>query len=247
MSTQHEVEAICRKISQSYSACDISDGLLKLKVPQAGFLPDISPIPSSAVLPNGNGKPMIAPISTLLFVSKSHSTYSATSSTIPPESNIPKDKHWTDMPTPGTFAFLQQPAGQVCAVCGDILATRLKVRRVKGVIADGRVRDVPAMRQLVQEGNGEFTVWSRGYSTVGAGLEAKPWAADIPLRVGDVMVKPGDILCADADENGCVIIPREKLDELMAILPALKEADEKCVADVQAGVDVTEAFRRHRG
>lgn len=150
------------------------------------------------------------------------------------------------MPAPGTFAFLQQPTGQVCAVCGDILATRLKVRGVKGVIADGRVRDVSAMRQLVQEGNGEFAVWSRGSSTVGTGLEAKPWAADVPLRVGDFTVKPGDILCADAEENGCAIIPREKLEELMAILPALKEADEKCVADVQAGVDVTEAFRRHR-
>lgn len=93
---------------------------------------------------------------------------------------------------------------------------------------------------------GEFQVWSTGTSTVGTGLEAKAWAADVPLRIGEVEVKPGDILCADESERGCVVVPREKLEELMAMLPGLKEADDRCVADVQAGVDVTEAFRRHR-
>ncbi|KAK5119785.1 hypothetical protein LTR85_007361 [Meristemomyces frigidus] len=240
MSTSSDIASTCRKISGGYSACDVSDALLKLKVPQAGFLADISPIPASRFPPH-----LVAPLSTILFVPKSHGPYSATSSSIPSESNIPKDKHWTDMPTPGTIALLQQPSGQVCAVCGDILATRLKVRGVKGVVADGRVRDLIAMRELCQDG-GEFQVWSRQTSTVGTGLEAKAWAADVPLKVGDLDVKPGDILCADEGERGCVVIPREKLEELMAMLPGLKEADDRCVADVQAGVDVTEAFKRHR-
>lgn len=149
------------------------------------------------------------------------------------------------MPAPGTIALLQQPSGQVCAVCGDILATRLKVRGIKGVVADGRVRDLIAMRELCKDG-AEFQVWSARTSTVGTGLEAKAWASDIPLMIGDVEVNPGDVLCADEGERGCVVIPREKLDELMTMLPALKETDDRCVADVQAGVDVTETFRRHR-
>jgi len=189
---------------------------------------------------------LIAPISTILFVPKSQTLYSASNSRhIPSESNIPADKHWTDIPPPGSIALLQQPTGQVCAVCGDILATRLKVRGVKGVVADGRVRDIVAMNDLSRDG--DFSVWSRGTSTVGTGMEAKAWCADIPLRIGDLEVNTGDILCADEGERGCVVIPRRKLEELVNMLPGLKEADDKCVADVQAGVDVNETFRRHRG
>ena len=151
------------------------------------------------------------------------------------------------MPAPGTIVLLQQPSGQVCAICGDILATRLKVRGVKGIVADGRVRDLPSLNGLCSsDSNTEFQVWSRATSTVGTGLEAKAWAADVSLRVGDVEVRPGDVLCADESERGCVVIPRDKVTELMEMLPRLKEADERCVEDVNAGVDVTEAFRRHR-
>ncbi|KAK5132723.1 hypothetical protein LTR08_008689 [Meristemomyces frigidus] len=242
-----DIEATCRKISEGYSACDVSDALLKLKIPQAGFLADITPIPNLSTRSRAP-RHLVAPLSTILFVPKAHAAGAATTnSSIPAESNIPKDKHWTDMPAPGTIVLLKQPSGQVCAVCGDILATRLKVRGLKGIVADGRVRDLPALGELCSsDEGGEFQVWSRATSTVGTGLEAKAWAADVPLRVGDLDVRPGDILCADEGERGCVVIPRHDLGTLMEILPGLKAADERCVADVKAGVDVTEAFRRHR-
>lgn len=151
----------------------------------------------------------------------------------------------------GTFSGRRSPLahcaahGQICAVLGDIMATRLKVRGVKGVVADGRVRDLSALKGLCKDG--DFAVWSRSTSTVGTGLEAKPWAVDVPIRIGDVEIKPGDILCADEGDRGCVVIPQDKLSDLMALMPALKQADERCVEDVKAGVDVTEVFRRHRG
>ncbi|KAH9840356.1 Pfam:methyltransferase 6, partial [Teratosphaeria destructans] len=99
-------------------------------------------------------------------------------------------------------------------------------------------------------GRGDFTVWSRGTSSVGTGLEAQAWAVDVPVRVGGdgdgVLVRPGDVLCADEAENAIAVIPRERFEEVVAMLEELKEVDERCIADVQAGVDVTETFRRHR-
>lgn len=38
------------------------------------------------------------------------------------------------------------------------------------------------------DGSG-FCVWNKGTSTVGSGLEAKAWASDVPLVVGDVVVR----------------------------------------------------------
>ncbi|TKA34193.1 hypothetical protein B0A50_00173 [Salinomyces thailandicus] len=252
----------------------ISDALLKLKIPQAGYLADITPLAVLPTNPNPNPNPnpnassppttatrhIVAPISTILFASKT----SPPPTNNYPSSNIPSNKHWTDLPAPGTIAVLQQPSGQVCAVCGDILATRLKVRGVRGLVAEGRVRDLIAMRELcspggggggggggegegeVGEGEAEFTVWSQGTSTVGTGLEAKAWAVDVPLMVGGVEVQAGDVLCADEGEQGCVVIPQGKLEEVMGMLAGLKAADDRCVADVKKGVDVNEAFRRHR-
>ena len=101
------------------------------------------------------------------------------------------------------------------------------------------------MNELCKDGS--FHVWSHGLSTVGTGLEAKAWAADVPLEIGGVTVNAGDVVCADEGEGGCVVIPREKVEDVVAMLPKLKEIDDKCVADVQAGVDVTTTFRRHRG
>ncbi|KAI7463359.1 hypothetical protein KC351_g15907 [Hortaea werneckii] len=279
MSVDPEIEAKCKEISTNYSACDVSDALLKLKIPQAGFLPDILPLNSNN---NPNPTTIAAPLSTVLFVPKPQASPSPSSpppfaTPIPEESNILPNKHWTDLPGPGTIVLLQQPQGQICAVCGDILATRLKVRGVKGIVADGRVRDVVALSELCRSsgtpalasssssssegGREEFTVWSRGTSTVGTGLAAQAWCVDVPLSVSNdtttssgasssetetLQVHPGDIIVCDEGERGSVVIPLAKLDEVLSLLPGLKEADEKCIADVEGGVDVREAFRRHR-
>lgn len=181
-------------------------------------------------------KILAAPVSTIVFIPKSSQPSDP--------SNIPQDKHWTDCPSPGSIALLQQPSGQVCAVLGDILATRLKVRGVQGVVADGRVRDLTSIGELCAED--QFQVWSRSTSTVGTGLEAKAWSADVPITVNGLTVQPGDVLFADPAERGIVVIPVDKLQSVVELLPGLKEADDRVVADVTAGVDVTEAFKRHR-
>ncbi|GAB7365928.1 hypothetical protein MBLNU230_g7256t1 [Neophaeotheca triangularis] len=236
-----DVAAICHEIQAKYSACDVSDALLKLKVPAAGFLPDILPATDST-----SKQTFVAPVSTVLFVPKSHEAGSSyPNRNVPSESNLPEGSHWTDCPTPGSIVLIQQPDNQVCAILGDILATRLKVRGTRGVIADGRIRDIAAISELCDDG--AFTVWSKGTSTVGTGLEAKAWACDVPLFVGRSEVRAGDVLIADQSERGIVVIPQAKLQEVMSLLPSLKEADDKVVADVQNGVAVTEAFRRHRG
>lgn len=148
------------------------------------------------------------------------------------------------MPAPGSIALLQQPSGQKCAVLGDIVATRFKIRGVAGAIIDGRMRDVSGCGELCAEGN--FAVWSKGVSTVGTTPEAKPWAVDVPVKVGGVEVRPGDFAVLDEAERGIVVIPKEKLAEVAELLPGLKEADDAVLRDVKAGVGLKEAFQRHR-
>ena len=121
---------------EKYTACDISDALLKLKVPQAGFLRDMNMygVPGDKVV--------IAPVSTIMFVPKG----AEMSTTGDKPSNIPRGKHWTDVTEPGTIAVLHQPEGQSNAVCGGILALRMMMRGVQGIVVAGRVRDIDELK-----------------------------------------------------------------------------------------------------
>lgn len=119
-----------------YSACDISDALLKLKVPGAGYLADLRAISSTDAL-------TIAPVSTILFAAKGHVEDEAT---LAVPANVPKDTHWADLTEPDTFVVMKQPPGQTNAICGGIMALRMKVRGVKGIIVAGRVRDVQELQ-----------------------------------------------------------------------------------------------------
>jgi len=120
---------------KKYTACDIADALLKLKVPNAGFLPDLRlMIPSSDAV---KGDITVAPASTVIFAPKSGgdvSTY--------PKANIPFGKHWVDLTEPETIVVMAQPEGQKCAVLGGIMALRMKILNAKGIVVNGRVRDV---------------------------------------------------------------------------------------------------------
>lgn len=149
------------------------------------------------------------------------------------------------MPPAGTIALLQQPSGQIVALLGDIIATRFKVRGLAGAIVDGRMRDTAGCGSLCEDGT--FAVWSNGLSTVGTSLEAKPWAVDVPIRVGGVVVRPGDFAVLDEAEKGIVVIPKDKLAEVAEILPGLKDADDAVLKEVQAGAGVQEAFQKQRG
>ncbi|KAJ3488956.1 hypothetical protein NLG97_g6096 [Lecanicillium saksenae] len=126
---------------ENYTACDVSDALLKLKVPGAGFIADLtqySPRPKSTGS-SRDAKVTVAPVSTVLFTAKNEDP--ATASTRPAP-NFPKDTHWVDNAVPGTFAVMQQALGQTNAICGGIMALRMKVLGVKGIIVAGRVRDL---------------------------------------------------------------------------------------------------------
>ena len=195
-----------------------------------------------------SSKPLVAPISTILFVPNSGPLDKD-----PKESNIPAGTHFTDIPAPGTIAILQQPPGLLTAVLGDIMATRFHKRGVRGVVADGRVRDIGPIghicaTQTVQTGDGSdmpFTVWSKGTSTVGPALQCRAWCADVPLMIGQLEVKPGDFLYADETERGVVVIPQEKAEQVVQMLPGFKGTDDLRVADVQAGMSITETIRRN--
>jgi regulator of RNase E activity RraA len=130
MATKEQLQAL-----QKYTACDISDALLKLNVPNCGFLPDLNLYAPPTASPSN--PILIAPASTVRFAPKTTSDMESYG-----PQNIPPGKHWVDLTEPESIVVISQPKGQICAVAGGIMALRMKVLNAKGVVVHGRVRDV---------------------------------------------------------------------------------------------------------
>ncbi|KAB8074129.1 ribonuclease E inhibitor RraA/Dimethylmenaquinone methyltransferase [Aspergillus leporis] len=228
-------------ILQNYSACDVSDALLKLqKVPEgatarAGHLADFVPFPRAADR-SANAPKIIAPASTFKFIPKSDPVPTTESSET---HGFPTGTHWVDFARPGTIAVIEQPTGQHCAVLGGIMAARMKYLGVKGALVNGRVRDLSEIREC------QLPVWARATSTVGTAAEAKPGLHNVPVSLGGVTVYPGDIIFCDPQE-GVVTIPRELLDQVLELMPKLVAMDDNVKEAVLQGSSVFDAFKKFR-
>jgi len=120
------------------------------------------------------------------------------------------------------------------------MALRMSMIGVKGIVSHGRVRDVEELRET------GLAIWGRGTSVTGTGAQAAPHAIQVLLDLDGTIVRPGDLVFSDAI-NGVIIIPVEKVSEVVDMLPKLVAADDRVKEEVKNGMTVKEAFKKHRG
>jgi regulator of RNase E activity RraA len=202
----------------------------------------VGPLLHTANIPRPEPKKILAPASTFLMIPKATKSFPnpVPVSQDTQTSNLPDSRPYADLTESGTIVVISQPAGQSCAVVGGIMAARMQHLGAEGIVVDGRVRDLVALNQM------KLPIWSKATSVIGAGAETKCHARNVSVKIGETVVEAGDIIMIDPFENGVVAVPQGKVDELLALLPKLVEADEKVIADVERGVSVEEAFKEHR-
>jgi 4-hydroxy-4-methyl-2-oxoglutarate aldolase len=90
--------------------------------------------------------------------------------------------------------------------CGEVLAVAAQARGVLGLVVDGGVRDSDALERL------RFPVFARGRSIVRT-VKHEPGRVGQPVVAGGALVRPGDVVVADAD--GVAVIRAERLQEVV--------------------------------
>lgn len=116
----------------------------------------------------------------------------------------------------GDILVVATTAPSTHGMFGDLLASSLQMRGVRGLVIDAGVRDTADLREM------DFPVWTRYVSCQGT-VKATPGSVNVPVTIGGTTITPGDVVCGDDD--GVVLVERAEAD--WALERSLTRLDEE--------------------
>lgn len=133
--------------------------------------------------------------------------------------------------------WVSQPNDRSIANMGELSAETLKNKGLRGCVIDGLVRDVNFLLEM------QFQTWASGFTPrdiVGYWL---PKAIEVDIRIGDVVIAPGDYMIGDRD--GLIRVPQARVMDVIEAAETAIQAENKVRTAILAGVDPQEAYLRH--
>jgi regulator of RNase E activity RraA len=127
---------------------------------------------------------------------------------------------------PGDVLLVDAGGDLANAVVGGILTFYACKIGLAGVVIDGALRDVAEIR------NREFPVYARGVTHRGPYKDG-PGEINVPIQIGGMVVKPGDIVVGDQD--GVLAFAAEDAAELIAKARAVLEAEARTIKAMEEG------------
>jgi 4-hydroxy-4-methyl-2-oxoglutarate aldolase len=109
---------------------------------------------------------------------------------------------------------------------GEILTAAAQARGVAGLVIDGAVRDIDAIRET------KFPVFSRGLA-IGSCTKEQAGSLDIPIELGGATVRPDDLILGDAD--GLVIIEQELLETVYQTAVTRRKRESEIISQLREG------------
>ena len=121
---------------------------------------------------------------------------------------------------------------------GEMMSTRALKLGAKGAVVNGYVRDTRAILSL------GFPTFSFGSYGQDSAPRYKVYDFRIPIEIGAVKIRPGDILFGDID--GVLVVPAEAEGEVFAKAFEKARGEKTVKRDLESGMTAVEAFARHR-
>ncbi|CAG9609102.1 RraA family protein [Pseudoneobacillus rhizosphaerae] len=111
-----------------------------------------------------------------------------------------------DLAEPGDILVVDAQGDLTNAIIGELMALYAQKRNLGGLIIDGAVRDVDALRHL------DIPIYAAGVNPRGPYKDG-PGEINVPINCGGAVVNPGDILVGDQD--GIVVINPADAEQLL--------------------------------
>jgi 4-hydroxy-4-methyl-2-oxoglutarate aldolase len=126
----------------------------------------------------------------------------------------------------GDVLVVANTAPSTHGMFGDLLASSLMARGVRGLVIDAGVRDTADLRAM------GFPVWAQHVSCQGT-VKATPGSVNVPVVMGAIVINPGDVICADDD--GVVVVGRGEAAAALELSQQRLANEEQTRARLEAG------------
>jgi regulator of RNase E activity RraA len=146
---------------------------------------------------------------------------------------------WTGLlsQAPAGSIWVSQPNDRIVAHMGELSAETLKDKGVRGCVADGFIRDVNFLMKI------GFQAWCRGFTPRDIVGHWLPKATNVPVRIGDVVIAPGDYLVGDRD--GLIRVPQAIVEAVIADAETAIATENLVRKAILAGVDPQQAYLKY--
>lgn len=182
--TTEELVAGFREVATA-SVADAVDKIAE----RTGYLP-------ASIKPRINEKKIVGPAVTILE--------GPTEEFLPPQHALDA----IDESEAGSVIVISTNGTTDVALWGGLMTAGAVANKHEGALLDGGVRDLVEIKR-----DYDFPVYSRCVSPGTTLGRIKTIASNIEIAMGDVIVRPGDIIVADVD--GAVSVPREHAAEIL--------------------------------
>ncbi len=131
-----------------------------------------------------------------------------------------------DLAAPGDIIVADGGGDLTNALIGELMIAHAIRRGLGGVVINGAVRDLAAIRA------GSFPVFAAGVTHRGPYKDG-PGEINVPIAVDGMVISPGDLIIGDDD--GLLCIPRLEGETIYRAAKAKNDAEEKQMAAIRAG------------
>jgi regulator of RNase E activity RraA len=139
---------------------------------------------------------------------------------------------------PAGAVILIDNAGRTdCTVWGGIMSQTAAERGIAGTVINGTCRDVAVASAV------DYPIWSVSRFMRTGKDRVRVAAVQTALTIDQVIISPGDILVADDD--GAVVVPAARWDEVIGIARRIDEVEQAIVQAVRDGATLAQARTRH--
>lgn len=109
---------------------------------------------------------------------------------------------------------------------GEVLTAAAQARGVTGLVIDGAVRDIEAIRDA------QFPVFARGCA-IGSCTKDRVGRLNVPVQVGGCTVHPGDAVVGDGD--GLVVVSQACVSAVYEAAMQRRQREEEIIVELRRG------------